>query len=84
MKFKDLNLNGKILVNLCKHGYVDATPIQEKVIRVCLSGKDIVSCAQTGTGKTASFALPIISMLAVNPRKREDGISHKYLALTPT
>ena len=62
MKFKDLNLNEKILENLSKHGYVEPTPIQEKVIPVCLSGKDIVGCAQTGTGKTASFALPIITM----------------------
>ena len=84
MKFKDLNLNEKILENLSKHGYEEPTPIQEKVIPVCLSGKDIVGCAQTGTGKTASFALPIINMLAENPRKREDEIIIKYLVLTPT
>ena len=59
---------------MSKHGYEEPTPIQEKVIPVCLSGKDIVGCAQTGSGKTASFALPIITMLAENPRKREDVI----------
>ncbi|MGL5591223.1 MAG: DEAD/DEAH box helicase [Mycoplasmoidaceae bacterium] len=84
MKFKDLNLNKKILENLSKHGYEEPTPIQQQVIPACLSGKDIFGCAQTGTGKTASFALPIINMLAENPRKREDEIIIKHLVLTPT
>lgn len=84
MKFKDLNLNKRILENLNKYGYEEPTPIQEKVIPMCLNGKDIFGCAQTGTGKTASFALPIINMLAENPRKRDDEIIIKYLVLTPT
>ncbi|MGL5246427.1 MAG: DEAD/DEAH box helicase [Mycoplasmoidaceae bacterium] len=84
MKFKDLNLNKKILENLSKNGYEEPTPIQQQVIPACLNGKDIFGCAQTGTGKTASFALPIINMLAENPRKREDEIIIKHLVLTPT
>ncbi|MGL4617311.1 MAG: DEAD/DEAH box helicase [Mycoplasmoidaceae bacterium] len=84
MKFKDLNLNKKILENLSKYGYEEPTPIQQKVIPACINGKDIFGCAQTGTGKTASFALPIINMLAENPRKREDEIIIKHLVLTPT
>ena len=74
MRFKDLKINEKVLENVSKHGYEGPTPIQEKVIAVCLSGKDIVGCAQTGTGKTASFGLPIINMLAENQRKREEEI----------
>ena len=74
MKFKDLNLNQKILENLRKHGYEEPSPIQEIGIPVCLSGKDIVGCAQTGTGKSASFALPMTNMFAENPRKSEDEI----------
>ena len=84
MRIKDLNLNQKILEKLGKHGYEESTPIQEKVITVCLSGKDILGCAQTCTRKTASFALPFINMLAEIPRNREDDIIIKYLVLTPT
>jgi len=63
MKFIDLKLSNNILEAINEVGYIDATPIQEKVIPDIISGNDIVGCAQTGTGKTAAFAIPIINSL---------------------
>src|SRR5690606_9765649 len=51
-------------------GFEEATPIQEKTIPVILDGKDIIACAQTGTGKTASYLLPILNRIAENPREQ--------------
>ncbi|MDX2191370.1 MAG: DEAD/DEAH box helicase [Bacteroidota bacterium] len=81
MLFQDLNLIEPILKALQKTGYKNPTPIQEQAIPIILKGKDLLGCAQTGTGKTAAFAIPIIQKLhtAVNPTR---GI--KALILTPT
>ncbi|MBP7061957.1 DEAD/DEAH box helicase, partial [Patescibacteria group bacterium] len=59
MKFSELQLIDPILKALDAEGYTTPTPIQEQSIPVVLSGKDLFGCAQTGTGKTASFAIPI-------------------------
>ena len=61
MNFKDLELKEPILSAVNKAKYETPSPIQEKAIPVMLEGKDIVACAQTGTGKTAAFALPILN-----------------------
>ena len=84
MKFSDLHLIGPILKALEAEGYDTPTPIQEKSIPVVLSGKDIFGCAQTGTGKTASFAIPILQMLYNAPKGGEDDNRIKALVLTPT
>ena len=63
MTFKELNIIEPILKAIEEKGYNMPTPIQEKAIPVALAGKDVLGCAQTGTGKTASFAIPIIQLL---------------------
>lgn len=60
MKFSELGLSQDILDAIITHGYVEATPIQEKTIPLTLAGKDVIGQAQTGTGKTAAFGLPIL------------------------
>ena len=70
MSFQDLQLNSSMLRVVEKVGYIEPTPIQERTIPHILNGRDIVGCAQTGTGKTAAFVLPIVQMLTDNPGKR--------------
>ena len=60
LKFSELGLSQDILDAIKTHGYVEATPIQEKTIPLTLSGRDVIGQAQTGTGKTAAFGLPIL------------------------
>lgn len=64
MKFTELGLNAPLLEALDYMGFEEATPIQEQAIPVILSGKDLIGCAQTGTGKTAAFILPVLNMIA--------------------
>lgn len=61
MKFEDLNLLKNIQQALAEEGYEAPTPIQQQAIPIILEGKDLVGCAQTGTGKTAAFAIPILN-----------------------
>lgn len=83
MTFKELNIAEPILKAIEEKGYTVPTPIQEKAIPVALAKRDILGCAQTGTGKTASFAIPIIQHLQINKdTDRIKGI--KALILTPT
>lgn len=63
MKFTDLGLKPELLTALDYMGFVDATPVQEKAIPTILENKDLLACAQTGTGKTAAFILPILNKL---------------------
>jgi ATP-dependent RNA helicase RhlE len=84
MTFNDLKLIQPLLTALDKVGYSKPTPIQEQSIPPLLEGRDIFGCAQTGTGKTASFALPILQQMTV---KRESNPKHrliKTLILAPT
>jgi ATP-dependent RNA helicase RhlE len=81
MTFNDLLLIQPLIDALNKKGYKIPTPIQEKAIPHILKGSDIFGCAQTGTGKTASFALPVLQLL--NNRKT-DRRSVKALVLAPT
>jgi ATP-dependent RNA helicase RhlE len=81
--FTDLNLNEKILSALEKKGYTTPTPIQLQSIPHLLEGKDLLGIAQTGTGKTAAFALPIIHNLAKSNVAVKNGYV-RTLILTPT
>jgi ATP-dependent RNA helicase RhlE len=80
-KFSDLNLNPKVLKAVDEAGYESPTPIQAGAIPPALEGKDVLGIAQTGTGKTASFTLPMISLLA---RGRARARMPRSLVLCPT
>ncbi len=81
MNFRDLGLTAPILKALTQAGYTDPTPIQRKAIPPALAGRDVLGCAQTGTGKTCAFATPILQRLAgASPRPRVI----RALILTPT
>ena len=67
MKFTDLNFHDNLLEGIAASQYEDATPIQEKVIPLVLEGRDIIASAQTGTGKTAAFLLPLINQILTAP-----------------
>lgn len=84
MLFEDLSLSKSIQRAVFEEGYIEATPIQEQSIPIVLAGRDLIGCAQTGTGKTAAFAIPIIHQL-----HRIVGSSNKKkliraLVVTPT
>lgn len=64
MSFESLGLSAPVLQAITEKGYTEPTPIQEKAIPIVLMGRDVLGCAQTGTGKTASFVLPMIDILA--------------------
>ena len=66
MLFESLNLIDPILKSLQEEGYTTPTPIQAQAIPIVLSGTDLLGCAQTGTGKTAAFAIPILQLLSAN------------------
>ena len=84
MTFQDLKLIPQLLENVHKSGYTTPTPIQEATIPLVLSGRDVLGCAQTGTGKTAAFALPMLQHLALHPRKPDAPRVIRALILTPT
>jgi superfamily II DNA/RNA helicase len=63
MTFKELDISDELLESISYMGFKEATPIQEKAIPIIQSGKDLIGCAQTGTGKTAAFLLPILNKL---------------------
>lgn len=83
MTFKELSLIHPILSALEQKGYQTPTPIQEKSIPVILSGKDIFGCAQTGTGKTAAFSLPLLQLLTAEKEKNPTTFL-RVLILAPT
>src|ERR1044072_4169719 len=64
MSFNDLGLSQEVLRAVSDAGYTQPTPIQETAIPYVLMGRDVLGCAQTGTGKTAGFTLPMIDILA--------------------
>ena len=80
--FKELNIIPPILAALQAEGYTHPTPIQHQAIPHVLQGKDLLGCAQTGTGKTAAFAIPILQLLEKAPQRGHKAI--KCLILTPT
>ena len=84
MTFQDLNIVEPILKSLKIEGYTHPTPIQEKSIPILLQGKDLLGCAQTGTGKTAAFAIPIIQHLYNDRSRQLNRRKVKALIVTPT
>lgn len=84
MTFEQLNLIAPILSALKTEGYTTPTPIQEQTIPLALERKDILGCAQTGTGKTAAFAIPIIQLLSQDKDLSQGRRSIRSLILTPT
>jgi ATP-dependent RNA helicase RhlE len=83
MSFENLGLQSEILQALKEKGYIEATPIQNKVIPLIIERHDILASAQTGTGKTAGFTLPLLQVL-MNTRKNEHRHVIRALILTPT
>ena len=81
MSFESLGLSAPVLQAVSEKGYTQPTPIQEKAIPIVLMGRDILGCAQTGTGKTASFVLPMIDILAEGRAKAR---MPRSLILEPT
>lgn len=84
MKFEDLKIVTPILKAVKTEGYTKPTPIQKKSIPVILKGKDMLGCAQTGTGKTAAFSIPLLQILYNNKMNEKGPRKVKALILTPT
>ncbi len=82
MSFENLGLRPEILTGIKFQGYIEPTPIQEQAIPVILDGRDILAGAQTGTGKTAAFTLPLLHILST--QGRPGGRRPQALILTPT
>ena len=83
MKFNELNLLEPILNALTKQGYTEPTPIQQQAIPYVLEGRDVMGCAQTGTGKTAAFAIPIIQRIHAS-KQADNSNKIRALIVTPT
>src|ERR1043165_9324825 len=81
MSFDALGLHPNILKGIHDLGYTRPTPVQAEAIPHILSGRDVIACAQTGTGKTAAFVLPILHRLLKDPAKRK-GV--RCLIVAPT
>lgn len=84
MSFNDLRLIKPLILALDKKGYTQPTPIQQQSIPHILEGKDLFGCAQTGTGKTAAFALPVLQLLSQKKLNNPTNKSIKALILAPT
>ena len=84
MAFKQLDLIDPILKALVTEGYTTPTPIQAQSIPLILEERDLLGCAQTGTGKTAAFAIPILQLLYKNKTEERGPHKIKVLILTPT
>jgi len=85
MTFEELGLIEPILKALKGEGYTHPTPIQERSIPILLKNRDLLGCAQTGTGKTAAFAIPILQNIALDPNWKKDAFNKiRALIVTPT
>ncbi len=84
MKFKELNIIEPVLRALEQKGYTEPTPIQAKAIPHILQKKDVLGCAQTGTGKTAAFAIPIIQLIHESVKNNTGRPKIRSLIVTPT
>jgi ATP-dependent RNA helicase RhlE len=84
MSFENLNLIEPILRALKTEGYTTPTPIQQQAIPIILQQKDLLGCAQTGTGKTAAFAIPILQLLYRDRQQQKEQKTIKAVILTPT
>ncbi|HMN61269.1 MAG TPA: DEAD/DEAH box helicase, partial [Anaerolinea sp.] len=79
MNFEQFSMDSRLLTGIKRLGYTEATPIQAAALPAALAGSDIIGTAQTGTGKTAAFVLPILNTLLRGPRNRA-----RALIVTPT
>jgi len=84
MTFKQLGIIDPILKALSEEGYEFPTPIQQQALPLLLQGKDLLGCAQTGTGKTAAFAIPILQHLYNNPQVQSGKRNLRALIVAPT
>jgi ATP-dependent RNA helicase RhlE len=82
--FKTLGLSNETLRGIVAAGYSNPTPIQAAAIPVATSGQDLIGCAQTGTGKTAAFVLPLLDRLSANPHSTRGKRHVRALVVTPT
>ena len=82
MSFSKLGLNDRLVQGILATGYTAPTTIQSRAIPAALAGKDVIGCAQTGTGKTAAFVLPILNRLSADVHVKHHGV--RALILTPT
>ncbi|MDI6401861.1 DEAD/DEAH box helicase [Balneolaceae bacterium ANBcel3] len=82
MSFEEFNLNEEVLNGLRDMGFDKPTPVQQKCVPLILEGRDVLASAQTGTGKTAAFAIPVLEKLSEKKKKKQEGI--RALVLTPT
>jgi ATP-dependent RNA helicase RhlE len=82
MSFTELGLRAELLRAISDQGYTEPTPIQAKAIPAVLAGRDLMAAAQTGTGKTAGFTLPILQLLSTRPASGR--VKPRVLVLTPT
>ena len=83
MEFTSLNIIEPILQAVAEEGYTTPTPIQAQAIPIVLQGIDLLGCAQTGTGKTAAFAIPILQLL-IKHRTFDRNKKIRGLIVTPT
>ena len=81
--FSELGLSAELLRAVTEQGYTTPTPVQAQAIPLILEGRDVLAAAQTGTGKTAAFSLPLIHRLLSQPR-RVEARSVRALILSPT
>jgi len=84
MSFNSLGLSAELLRAISEQGYTEPTPVQEKAIPAILEGFDLMARAQTGTGKTAGFTLPLLQKINANPQKPGHRRLLRALILTPT
>ena len=84
MSFKELNLVDPILKALAEKGYENPTPIQQKAIPHILERRDVLGCAQTGSGKTAAFAIPILQLVHEREKNKDNKPKIRCLIVTPT
>jgi ATP-dependent RNA helicase RhlE len=86
LRFDELGLSGEMLRTVTEEGYTEPTPVQERAIPLVLEGKDVLAAAQTGTGKTAAFTLPILDRLGPQANTSFSPARHpvRCLVLTPT
>ena len=81
MNFKDFGFDARLMEGIDASGYEDATPVQEQVIPLIMAGRDVIASAQTGTGKTAAFLLPLINKIITDPHEDH---TNNALVVVPT
>ena len=81
MKFTDFGFDQRLMEGIDASGYENATPVQEQVIPLIMAGKDVIASAQTGTGKTAAFLLPLINKIITDPHEDH---TNNALVIVPT